>query len=102
MSDSPMTETVVFNLAEELNGGSFDDMVTGHKFADKLSAALWIITGHGIDDDSISDEDHGTYVVRYDRFILLSDSQGFVNCRVNDNVQHARWAMDDIRRDMND
>jgi hypothetical protein len=103
--DKPMTELEVFNLAEELSGEQIDDMWSMNitKFSDKLSMALWTISGHGFDDDSIpSPSDDGSYVLRINRFVVLCDTQGFVNTRPYDKVQHARWAMDDIRRDMNE
>jgi hypothetical protein len=107
MTDTnPWTEEVVFNLVKELSDGTDIDTMwdqTISKYADKLSLALWVIAGHGLDDDSIySEGGDGSSVFRINRFVVLQDSQGFVNTRPYDKVQHAQWAMDDIRRDMND
>jgi len=95
-----VTEQSIIGHAIELNGGPIDNMVTGHKFNDKLSAALYVIAGHGFDDDIISDPDHGDSATRIDRFVMLISTTGFVDTRTFDTPEHAKWHMDDIRRDM--
>jgi hypothetical protein len=95
------TDEMVIAEAESISSLATDELVTGHKFADKLSAALYLLSTSGFDDDFIGNEFAGGWVCRIGRYVLLEDSQGFVNTRTFDSVMHANWHMDDIRRDMN-
>jgi hypothetical protein len=90
-------------IAEANSFGDLDvaEMVSGHKFADTISAALYMLCGNGFEDDFIGNEFAGGWVTRIGRYVLLEDSQGFVNTRTYDSPMLASWAMDDIRRDMN-
>jgi len=99
----PVAEVDIIKHATDLNGAPLDDMVSGHKFDDQLSAALYILCGNGFADDEITNSETNDtgWLARVDRFVVLEDTQGFVNTRTFDTAQHAIWHMSDVRRDLN-
>lgn len=50
-----------------------------------LATALDVIAGHGFADDQGSLNDSGDYVTRIGRFLLWTDSQGFIDCETFDS-----------------
>jgi hypothetical protein len=91
-------DAMVIEEAEAITGLSMAQEV-GTKFADKLSAALYYLSLDGFSDD-IANCDSGDYVERIGRYILLCDSQGFVNTRTYADVYQAHTAFTFLLRDM--
>lgn len=101
--DNLVTDDDVIREAEAISEMPIGELrYRGDKFADELSAALYTLSMNGFDDDIIQDNHAGGFVTRIGRYVLLCDGTGFVNTRTYDKVHQAVWAMDDIRRDMND
>jgi hypothetical protein len=64
-----------------------------------LSAALNVLIGDGLADDETGSVDtDGENVVRIDRFLLVTDSDGFRSVTTYDYERLAISAMDETRR----
>lgn len=100
MSNEPMTEQDIIREAEALSGLTLDEMYSPTKFADPFSAALWTLTLESYEDDKYSVENDGSWFARIDRWILLCDSQGFVNKRSYNSDYWASGAFAELVRDV--
>jgi len=97
MSIELTTEEEVIREAEALSEQTIDQLKRGN-MEDNLTAALWELSMHSLDDDRIGNE--GDFVARIGQFILLCDGEGFCNSRTYDTLDQAQAAFTYLVRDL--